>query len=133
MSWIVQGFPRTKVQALSLQKMSVIPDKFVYLNTDKQTSLARVKTKLMSINTSLHGLELEEIASQCLSEHELNQRGVNSIFNQFIFELDCDQFSAQQEVQNEILRIMKLRYKSDAPRRPPRIVILGPPGSGRTT
>ena len=28
---------------------------------------------------------------------------------------------------------MKLRYKSDAPRRPPKIVILGPPGSGRTT
>lgn len=28
---------------------------------------------------------------------------------------------------------MKLRYKSDAPRRPPRIIIIGPPGSGRTT
>ena len=28
---------------------------------------------------------------------------------------------------------MKLRYKSDAPRRPPRIVIIGPPGSGRST
>lgn len=35
MSWVIQGFPRTKVQALSLQKMAVIPDKFVYLSTDK--------------------------------------------------------------------------------------------------
>ena len=34
----------------------------------------------MSINTSLHGIELEDIASQCLSEHELNQRGVDANF-----------------------------------------------------
>lgn len=36
-------------------------------------------------------------------------------------------------MQNEILKILKLRYKSDAPRRPPRVIILGPPGSGRST
>lgn len=30
-SWILQGFPRTKVQALSLQKMAVLPDKFIFL------------------------------------------------------------------------------------------------------
>jgi len=31
------------------------------------------------------------------------------------------------------LRMLRLRYKSDAPRRPPRVILLGPPGSGRTT
>lgn len=30
-SWILQGFPRTKVQALALQKMGIIPDKFMLL------------------------------------------------------------------------------------------------------
>lgn len=29
--------------------------------------------------------------------------------------------------------MLKLRYKSDAPRRPPRVILLGPPGSGRST
>lgn len=31
-SWIIQGFPRTKAQALSLQKLGIIPDKFILLN-----------------------------------------------------------------------------------------------------
>jgi adenylate kinase len=47
MSWIIQGFPRTKVQALSLQKMSVIPDKFVQLQTKNVNSFARIKNKLI--------------------------------------------------------------------------------------
>ena len=31
-SWIIQVFPRTKAQALSLQKLGIIPDKFILLN-----------------------------------------------------------------------------------------------------
>jgi len=30
-SWIIEGFPRTRVQALSIQKMGIVPDKFVLL------------------------------------------------------------------------------------------------------
>lgn len=29
--------------------------------------------------------------------------------------------------------MLRIRYKNDAPRRPPRVIILGPPGSGRGT
>ena len=29
--------------------------------------------------------------------------------------------------------MLRLRYKSDAPRRPPRVILLGPPGSSRST
>ena len=59
-------------------------------------------------------------------------RGVKSVFNQFIFEHDAED-KAQSEVEKELLKILKLRYKNDSPRRPPKIVIQGPPGCGRTT
>ena len=29
--WIIEGFPRTKVQALALQQLGVIPDKIIAL------------------------------------------------------------------------------------------------------
>ena len=49
-SWIIQGFPRTRVQALSLQKMGIIPDKFINLEVRKHTSLSRIKQNLVAIN-----------------------------------------------------------------------------------
>jgi adenylate kinase family enzyme len=30
-NWIIEGFPRNKVQALSLEKLGVIPDKIISL------------------------------------------------------------------------------------------------------
>ena len=34
-SWVVEGFPRTKVQALALQKDGIIPDRFILLNVSE--------------------------------------------------------------------------------------------------
>ncbi len=34
---------------------------------------------------------------------------------------------------NELARMLRIRYRSNAPRRPPRVILLGPPGSGRST
>jgi len=75
-SWVIQGFPRTKVQALSLQKMGIIPDKFVCLKVKDSASLARIKNNLIGINQSLYGPELEDLATQCLQEYNLNMKGV---------------------------------------------------------
>lgn len=130
-SWIIQGFPRTKVQALALQKMGIVPDRMILLNVKQSASLARLKNNLISINQSLYGPELEEIANSCLQEYELNMRGVKSAFNQFIFEHNAMD-KAQSDVEKELLYMLKLRYNDNAPKRPPRIVILGPPGSGKT-
>lgn len=49
-SWIVQGFPRTKAQALALQKMGIIPDKFILLKCKPTASISRLKNNLLGIN-----------------------------------------------------------------------------------
>ena len=38
--WIIEGFPRTKPQALALQKSGIIPDRFILLNVERERSLA---------------------------------------------------------------------------------------------
>ena len=42
-SWIIEGFPRTRVQALALAKMNFIVDKFLFLEVDDETTIRRIK------------------------------------------------------------------------------------------
>ena len=131
-SWILEGFPRTQVQALALQKLGVIPDKVIQMSVVAGTTASRVKANLMAANSPLYGPELDEVAAQAVEEYELHQRGVNSTFAGFIYEYKADD-KEQNEVANDLARMLRIRYKSDAPRRPPRVILLGPPGSGRST
>lgn len=80
----------------------------------------------------LYGPELEEVANQALEEYELHIKGVRSAFNGFIYEYNAVD-KPQNDVANDIARMLRIRYKNNAPRRPPRVIILGPPGSGRST
>lgn len=46
-SWILEGFPRTKYQALSLQKMGVIPDRIILLTKSRQHVEDAVRSDLI--------------------------------------------------------------------------------------
>ena len=80
-SWIIQGFPWTRVQALELQKMAIVPDKFININIRKHQALTRIKSVVGNINTAIYGQELDEIANQCYEEYEMNMAGVIETFN----------------------------------------------------
>ncbi len=131
-SWIIEGFPRTKVQAISLQKIGVIPDKFILLDVKRSTSVTKVKNNLISQNTSLYGPELEEVAARALEEYDLHIKGVTSAFKGFVYNYDATEKSTG-DVANDLARMLRIRFRSNAPRRPPRVILLGPPGSGRYT
>ena len=45
--WVIEGFPRTKVQALSLEQLGVIPDKMILLKCSEEKTLAKMKQNLM--------------------------------------------------------------------------------------
>jgi SpoVK/Ycf46/Vps4 family AAA+-type ATPase len=46
--------------------------------------------------------------------------------------IEMDGNMAEGVILEEIVRILKL-YRSSGPRRPPRIMIMGPPGCGKTS
>ena len=68
-SWIMEGFPRTRVQALALQKLGIIPDKFILLNVEDVTTLERVRFQLSKkdnenyANTSIENYNEDDITS----------------------------------------------------------------------
>lgn len=47
-SWIIEGFPRTRQQAIALQRMGVVPDKFILLDIVEGVSIDKVKMNLKS-------------------------------------------------------------------------------------
>jgi adenylate kinase len=110
----------------------VIPDKFILLDVKRSASISKVKQNLISNNTVLYGPELEEVANQAVEEYELHVKGVKSAFNGFIYEYSAAD-KVQNDVANDLARMLRIRYRSNAPRRPPRVILLGPPGSGRST
>ena len=131
-SFILEGFPRTQVQALSLQHLGVVPDKVILMEVQAAATAARVKANLLANNSPLYGPELDEVSEQAVEEYRLHIKGVHAAFPGFVYEYQADE-KDQNEVANDLARMLRIRYKSDAPRRPPRVILLGPPGSGRST
>ena len=80
-SWIIEGFPRTEAQAIALQKMGVIPDKFINLKIRKHTSLARIKQNLVAASQDIHGDMADEVAERIYEEYDINMNTVMDTFN----------------------------------------------------
>lgn len=132
-SWIIEGFPRTEAQAIALQKMGVIPDKFILLNQDDQTTLDAVMQNLSGEGEAKSGVvriddlrQRQRIAQNAVLEYNLQIGGVQNICRGFITELESNR--SEMRVVEEINRILKLK-NTNAPRRPQRIILMGSPGA----
>lgn len=102
------------------------------MDVKRSTSITKVKNTLISNNTTLYGPELEEVANQAIDEYDLHIKGVRSAFKGFIYEYNAID-KTSNDVANDLARMFRIRFRANNPRRPPRVVLLGPPGSGRST
>jgi adenylate kinase len=130
-SWIIEGFPRTRVQALSMQKIGILPDKFIVLTTSKKTIKEQVRNNLFAQNTTFFGEQLERVIDNAYEEQELHMKGVKDCFFGFTYEINADN-APQDDVLNNVAKMLRLKLNDTAPKRPPRILLLGAPGSGRS-
>lgn len=129
-SWIVEGFPRTAAQVVACQKMGIIPTRVILLNIKKPSSQLKVKNNLISNATGLYGPELERVANNAIDEYYYHITGVKELMSdaQLIQEYDANQ--NKDDLCNEMAKMIQIRI--DNPLRLPRIILLGPPGSGKT-
>lgn len=89
-SYVLEGFPRTEVQAISLLKMGIIPDKFILLEQEDAFSMDRIKVNLASDDCHKKHSENESmrIASAAIRENNINMAAVKKVCQGLITELD---------------------------------------------
>ena len=110
----------------------MIPDKIVSMTCDSKVCADAVKKLVLKSNPGATASQLKEHSASVFAEYEINLNHVHDTFKQFIYHYNAGSHSLEQTVQ-DLGRMMNLRFRDNAPRRPPRIVIIGPPGSGRST
>jgi len=76
--------------------------------------------------------ELIRVSAHTLKTYRQNQKEVNTTFGTHIYFYSCEGKVAQ-DVTNDLARMLRVRFRQNAPRRPPKVILVGPPGSGRTT
>jgi len=94
--------------------------------------MEKLRANCAQANAKLEKKELEEVAKAAYREWDVNQREVQANFNQFINFYNVDGKSSD-EVKADLCRILRVRFRNGAPRQPPKVVIIGPPGSGVST
>ena len=116
---------------MALQRVGIIPDRFILLNIDRETSLSKLKHSLLQTGHYSNPNDIANAATSVLNDYEHNITNVKGAFNTFIYEYNAI-WRNQADVANDLARILRIRFKSNGPRRPARVILLGPPGSGRS-
>ena len=90
-SYIIEGFPRTEVQAISLMKMGIIPDKFILLQQDDSFSEEKIRASLGSEDAIVKckdPAQMDRIAKATIRENNIHMAAVRKVCQGFITELD---------------------------------------------
>lgn len=107
--------------------MKIIPDKLFLLNMNDQVLEEKMNQKLfLGVGANFQTpAEMHSLARNAITEFRVNLQGVKDQFMGSLIEVDANQ--AEQKILEEIVRILFLK-DSLAPRKPPKIILMGPPG-----
>ena len=72
-NYVIEGYPRTRVQAIALQRMAVVPDKFFVLGVSESAISKKIKSSLAPSleNKSMSEAEAEQIVQNAILEYNM--------------------------------------------------------------
>lgn len=148
-SYIIEGFPRNRNQAIFLQSIGLLPDNIIILTSSREKSQESIYEKLKerfspenkdeaqpqehsaesesNINGHKSDEQLLEMAKISMEESEMNIRAVEDVFSGFYCEIPVDKYNDEDEIVNELANLLRFKNKTNAARRPPRIILSTPP------
>lgn len=85
-SYIVEGFPRNRVQAMFLQSVGLLPDNVIVLTSSRQRSEERIQEKLIA-NHKDKNFDFKGPAKQSVDESDLNLNSVKEVFKGFFADI----------------------------------------------
>jgi len=128
--WVLDGFPRTKVQAQALQTCGVYMDRVVLLNGSEKMIRQKYAVKFNGQGYSIEASE--DAINRRLQHYFRHVVTVAECFKNVLRQIDATS-GDDDMIYDSMKKMIQLRNYSNAPLRPPRVVIMGPCGSGRST
>ena len=153
-SYIIEGFPRNRNQAIFLQSIGLLPDNVIILTTSREKAEEQVYTKLreklpkpsekneegkekepqensVESESNQNNYKTDEqikiMAKISVEETDMNIRAVEDVFSGFYCEIPVDKYEEGSQVVQEVVKLLKFKNKTNAARRPPRILLATPP------
>jgi adenylate kinase len=130
-SYIIEGFPRNRTQAIFLQSLGLLPDHIIVLTTDKQKSEEAlfdiIKENLENNGEQRTEEQIKSLAKISVNETELNLKSLEEIFRGFYCEINVDNFEQESEVVEKLANLLKFKQKTSDARKPPHIMLIAPP------
>ena len=131
LSYIIEGFPRNRTQAIFLQSLGLLPDQIIVLTTDKQKSEEAlfdvIKDNLENNGEQRTEEQIKSLAKISVNETELNLNSLEEIFRGFYCEINVDSFEQESEVVDKLANLLRFKQKTSDARKPPHIMLIAPP------
>lgn len=127
-SYIIEGFPRNRVQSMFLQSVGIIPDNIILLTLSEDKIMARLLEKISSVVKD--NKRLPFFVNEAFEDYHLNINPIREIYTNHS-EILVDDKDMNQTLET-ISRILKFKNKTLGARRPPKILLLGPPCSKKS-
>jgi adenylate kinase len=153
-SYIIEGFPRNRNQAIFLQSIGLLPDNIIILTTSREKAEEQIYAKLRdrlpkppekneeekekepqensvesdsNQNNFKTDEQIKQMAKISVEAADMNIRAVEDVFSGFYVEIPVDKYEEDTEVVEEIVKLLNFKNKTNAARRPPRIILASPP------
>jgi adenylate kinase len=130
-SYIIEGFPRTRTQAIFMQSLGLLPDIVILLTTKKEKSEEEIFNKIKE-NFENNGIqksdeEIKELAKISVEETLLNLKSLEDVFKSYYRKVNVDEFEQQSDILNNLTNLINFQFKSNENRNPPHIILVAPP------